>query len=89
MATFTSSWPDSLLNLLNEKAKALSVPKTSLLSERYAFTSSIWKKAEYIKSYKKAADDSGTIAIAEEGLADYLHQLEKKSWNKVISGSLI
>jgi hypothetical protein len=34
------------------------------------------ERAEYVKSYKKAAKDENLLSIAEEGMADYLRQLE-------------
>lgn len=33
--------------------------------------------AEYIKSYKKNADDISIVDIAEEGMEDYLKQIEQ------------
>ncbi len=32
--------------------------------------------AEYVKSYKDAAADTDIVAIAEEGMEDYLKQLD-------------
>jgi len=36
-------------------------------------------KAEYIKSYKKAANDADVISIAEEGMSEYLKQIENEA----------
>ncbi|MCA4896659.1 MAG: CopG family transcriptional regulator [Cytophagales bacterium] len=33
--------------------------------------------AEYIKSYKLAADDKYTMLLADEGIEEYFRQLEK------------
>lgn len=33
------------------------------------------EKAEYIKSYQRAAKDADVLAMAETGMADYFHQL--------------
>lgn len=76
MATFTSTLSDSLLEQLAEKAKALSVPKNKLIETALRLYLEHLEKAEYIKSYKLAAADKDTMAIAEEGMEDYLRQLE-------------
>ncbi len=77
MATFTSTLPDSLLELLTEKAKSLSVPKNKLIENALRLYLEHLEKAEYIKSYKKAAEDKDVLSMAEEGMEDYLKQLEE------------
>jgi predicted transcriptional regulator len=77
MATFTSTLPDDLLQLLSEKAKSLSLPKNRLMENALRLYLEHLEKAEYIKSYKQAATDADILSIAEEGMADYLHQLTK------------
>lgn len=77
MATFTSTLPDSLLELLTEKAKSLSVPKNKLIENALRLYLEHLEKAEYIKSYKKAAEDNDVMLMAEEGMEDYLKQLEE------------
>lgn len=77
MATFTSTLPGDLPQLLNEKAKALSLPKNRLMENAQRLYMEHLEKAEYIKSYKKAANDADILSIAEEGMTDYLNQLEK------------
>lgn len=79
MATFTSTLPDNLLRQLDAKAKALSLPKNKLIERALSLYLEHLEKAEYIKSYKRVAQDQDTMAIAEEGLADYLKQLEKEA----------
>jgi len=34
-------------------------------------------RAEYLRSYKKASEDVDLITIAEEGMEDYLKQIEE------------
>jgi Ribbon-helix-helix domain len=75
MATFTSTLPDSLLELLSAKAKSLSVPKNKLIENALRLYLEHLEKAEYIKSYKKAAEDKDVMLIAEEGMEEYLKQL--------------
>ena len=77
MATFTSTLPDDLLKLLGEKARALSLPKNKLLENALRLYLTHLEKAEYIKSYRAASADEDVLKIAEEGMADYLKQLEK------------
>jgi len=74
MATFTSNLPDDLLQWLSDKAKALSVPKNKLMENALRLYLQHIEKAEYIKSYQQAADDKDVLALAEEGMEDYLNQ---------------
>lgn len=77
MATFTSTLPDQLLKQLSEKARSLSMPKNKLIEKALRLYLEHLEKAEYIKSYRQAATDKDILAIAEEGMEDYLRQLEK------------
>lgn len=77
MATFTSTLPDNLLQLLSEKAQALSVPKNKLIENAVRLYLEHLEKAEYIKSYKMASQDANIMDIAEEGMAEYFKQLEE------------
>lgn len=77
MTTFTSSLPDHLMQQLSDKAKSLSIPKNKIIERALALYLEHLEKAEYIKSYKLASKDLDILSLAEEGLADYLKQLEK------------
>ena len=77
MATFTSSLPDDLIKLLTEKAKVLSVPKNRLIENALRLYLEHLDRAEYIRSYKMADKDEDLVSIAEEGMQDYLRQLEQ------------
>jgi len=77
MATFTSTLPNNLLDLLNEKAKSLGLPKNKIIEKALSIYLDQLNKAEYRRSYKKMADDSDILSIAEEGMEDYLTQLDK------------
>jgi predicted transcriptional regulator len=74
--TFTSTLPDDLLTLLGQKAKKLSMPKNKLIENALRLYLEHLEKAEYIKSYRQAANDKDMLQIAEEGMADYLTQLK-------------
>jgi len=76
MATFTSTLPDDILQKLSEKAKKLSLPKNKIIERALSIYLDQLNKAEYIQSYKRAENDEDILDIAEEGMADYLEQLE-------------
>lgn len=75
MATFTSSLPDSLLSLLEQKARQLAVPKNKLIERALRLYLDHLNRAEYIKSYRQMSEDTDLMKVAEEGLSDYLNQL--------------
>ena len=78
MATFTSSLPDSLLRLLEEKAKELALPKNKLLEQALQLYLEHLNRAAYIRSFKQMAADKDLLSIVEEGMTDYHRQLENK-----------
>ena len=78
MSNFTSSLPDDLLELLANKAKELSVPKNTLIERALRIYLEQLNRASYIKSYKRMAEDADIKQIAEEGMADYLSQLDEE-----------
>ncbi len=77
MATFTSTLPDNLLQVLSDKAKALAIPKNKLIETALRLYLEHLDKAEYIKSYKLAANDQDILSIAEEGMTEYLSQIKE------------
>ena len=77
MTTFTSTLPDEILKQLGEQAKKLAVPKNKIIERALSIYLDQLNKAEYIKSYRQAAGDADIITMAEEGMEDYLEQLEK------------
>jgi predicted transcriptional regulator len=78
MSTFTSSLPDDLLQLLAEKAKELSVPKNTLIEKALRIYLEQLNRAAYVKSYKQMAEDRDTMLVAEEGMVDYLTQMDEE-----------
>jgi predicted transcriptional regulator len=78
MSTFTSSLPDDLLEQLANKAKELSVPKNTIIERALRIYLEQLNRASYIKSYKRMAEDTDIKQIAEEGMADYLSQLDEE-----------
>jgi len=76
MATFTSSLPDDLLENLSKMANELKMPKNKIIEKALKIYLEQLDRAAYLKSYKRMANDSDMLLIAEEGMADYLKLLE-------------
>lgn len=76
MTSYTSTLPDDLHDLLKKKAKALAVPKNKLIERALRIYLNQLERAEYVRSYKRAATDRHMLDIAEEGMEDYLRQLD-------------
>jgi predicted transcriptional regulator len=77
MATFTSSLPDDLLRQLAENAKALNLPKNKIIERALVIYLDQLKRANYKRSYSRAKNDADILLIAEEGMTDYLSQIEE------------
>lgn len=76
MTTFTSTLPDDLLQKLNEMAVKLAIPKNRIIEKALQIYLDQLNRAEYVKSYKLAGEDLNIIEMAEEGMVDYLKQLD-------------
>ena len=76
MTTFTSSLPEDLLARLNKMAKNLSMPKNKIIEKALNIYLDQLNRAEYVKSYRDAADDINILDMAEEGMEEYLKQLD-------------
>ena len=77
MSAFTSTLPDDLLRSLSEKASKLAMPKNKLIEKALRLYLEHLDKAEYIKSYQQAAADKDLLLLAEEGMENYLKQLQE------------
>jgi len=78
MSVFTTTLPEDLLQLLAQKAKQLSLPKNKLIEKALRIYLDQLNRAEYLRSYKKLAEDADVLNIAEEGMEEYFRQLEKE-----------
>lgn len=78
MTTFTSTLPDDLMQMLNLKAKELSLPKNKLIEKALRIYLDQLNKSAYIKSYKRLSDDVDILKIAEEGMAEYMTDSEEE-----------
>lgn len=79
MATITISLPDELIQKLSEQAKTLDMPKNKLIETVLRLFLDHLKRAAYVKSYKAAGQDQDMLSIAEEGMGEYLKQLEDET----------
>ncbi len=79
MATFTSTLPDDLLQRLADYAKKLSLPKNKLIENALNLYLDHLKRAEYVKSYRRAEQDEDILLVAEEGMGGYLKQIEDEA----------
>jgi hypothetical protein len=77
MATITTTLPNDLIDLLSEKASEYQLAKNKLIEKALRIYIDQLTKAEYINSFKRAAKDPDTLLMAEEGMADYLEQLNR------------
>lgn len=78
MTTFTSSLPDDLLVQLAEYADRIGVAKNKIIEKALRLYLDQVTRAEYAKSYRRAAQDSDTMMVAEEGMAEYFCQIDKE-----------
>ena len=78
MATFTSSLPNDLLKKLDTYAKKYGVAKNSIIEKALQVYLDQLNRAEYAKSYQQAGKDRDIMSIAEEGMEDYMKNLEQK-----------
>ncbi len=76
MKTFTSTLPDDLFSRLNKSASKLALPKNKIIEKALQIYLDQLNRAEYVQSYKLAEKDKNILDLAEEGMTDYLEQLE-------------
>jgi len=73
----TTSLPGDMVNMLSRYAEKFNVPKNKILEEALKLYFDRLKKAEYTRSFRRAAADPEMKTFAEEGLADYLKILDE------------
>ncbi len=78
MPTFTSTLPDDLFRQLRAQAESLAMPMNKLIEKALRIYLDQLTRAEYVKSYKQAAQDEDVLMVAEEGMEEYLRQLPKE-----------
>jgi hypothetical protein len=77
MTTFTSSLPDDLLLSLNAAAGKLNLPKNKLIEKALSLYLDHLNRAEYVASYKEAGQNIEVMQIAEEGMVEYMIQVDE------------
>ena len=76
--TYTSTIPRDLLIMLTKYSELFEIPKNKIIEKALRHYFDELKKAEYIKSFRKATEDADMLTMAEEGLEDYLKILDRK-----------
>ena len=79
MTTFKSTLPDDIIKQLNEMSGKLAMPKNKIIEKALKIYLDQLVRAEYIKSYSQAKEDKDILIMAEEGMADYLEQIEDEA----------
>ena len=77
MANYTSSLPDSLLTQLSEMAQKLKVPKNQIIERALNKYLSEVERQLYIRSFKQLSGDKDILSMAEEGMEDYVMNLDE------------
>jgi len=77
MTTFTSSLPNDLWEKLTALSKKLNIPKNKIIKSALAKYMDEIERQVYIYSYKQLADDPDIVNMAEEGMEDYIRQLQQ------------
>lgn len=76
-SVLTTSLPDEMVILLGSYAEKFKVPKNKIIEEALRLYFEKLKKAEYIRSFRKAAMNQEMQYLAEEGMSDYLKILDE------------
>ncbi|MBA4303505.1 MAG: CopG family transcriptional regulator [Sphingobacteriaceae bacterium] len=79
MQTFTSSLPESLIDRLNERAKALKLPKNKVMERALQAYLNHLDRQEYKATFLRMQQDPAFVADLEMGLDDYLQSLENEA----------
>ena len=75
--TYTSTLPSDLSEALDQYAQLLKVPKNRLIEQALRSYFDKVKRAEYIKSFRRANQDEEMQKLANEGLEDYLKMIDE------------
>ena len=73
----TTSLPEELIELLSHYSIKFKIPKNKILEEALKSYFEKLRRAEYIRSFRRAAGNEEMLNLAEEGLSDYLKILEE------------
>ncbi|MBK9736528.1 MAG: ribbon-helix-helix protein, CopG family [Saprospiraceae bacterium] len=76
MANYTSSLPDSVLSKLSEMAQKLKVPKNQIIERAVDKYLTEIERQMYIRAFKQISGDKDILAMAEEGMEEYVTALD-------------
>lgn len=76
--TFTSSINTKVMKRLRGYSDKYKMPKNKIIETALNKYFDELKRAEYVKSFKRANNDPEMLLMAEEGLEDYLRILDEK-----------
>lgn len=76
MTAFTTSLPDDLLRELAARAESYGLPRNRFIESALRIYLDQLDRAEFRASYQRMAKDPSTLQLAEEGMVDYLEQLD-------------
>lgn len=77
MSTFTSTLPDDLFRRLSDKARELKIPKNKLIEKALSIYLDQLNRSAYLKSYRQMDEDIDVIQLAEEGMEEYLKNIDR------------
>lgn len=75
LITYTSTLPKNLVTWLDSTAKAKKTSKKNIIVEALLQYRQHLIKQELASTFKKASQDKEILAMAEEGMDDYLQNL--------------
>jgi len=77
MSAYTSSIPDHLIRKLSDFAKELNMSKSSIIQNALEIYLRELDKAAFAADFRALRGDEGLLKIAEEGMSDYIAQLNQ------------
>lgn len=80
MPTYTSTLPSKIIEELGALSEQLKMPKNKIIEKALTIFLDQYKRAQYIESFKRAATDMDLLSMAEEGMGEYLSQID--SWDE-------
>ena len=75
--TYTSSLPESVVQALTQYTKQVGKAKNEIIELALREFFDRQKRQDFIEGFKRANQDQETVAMAEEGMDEYLQQLDR------------
>jgi len=77
MPAYTSSIPDHLIEKVAEFSRELKIPKNQIIQKALEIYLRELDKAAFAADFRRLRGDKDLRVIAEEGMSDYMDQLNK------------